>query len=166
MRGKRDCEEHDDDSIGFVAIMHPFQLAFQHLFSLCMYYLLVVYIQKVSSVAAVSFFFCKNGNCQSLEYVKDYGVAWPVFSASFVWHLSRQQPWEAVLNSHLALCQYTKHNPSMKDLCGSTSLCAYCAASPCSLYLWTAWLTLVRLLPSPSKSLFLQLVSSCHPMLI
>lgn len=90
--------------------MHSFQLAFQHLFCLCIYYLLVRYIQNISSVAAVCFFLYKNDNCQSSECMKDYEVAWPVFSASFVWSLSHQQPWEAVLNSYLALYQYTKHN--------------------------------------------------------
>lgn len=140
-RGECDCEEHDDDSIGFVAIMHPFQLAFQHLFCLWMYYLLVLYIQKASSVAAVGFFCRENGNCQSLECLKDYAVAGSAFSAGFVWPLSHQQPWEAVLNSHLALCQHTKHYLSMKDVCGPTSLYAYYAASPCSLYSWTARLT-------------------------
>lgn len=51
--------------------MHPFQTAFQPLFCLCMYYLLVLYIQIISSAAAVHFFFHKNGNHPSLEFVRD-----------------------------------------------------------------------------------------------
>lgn len=51
--------------------MHPFQTAFQPLFCLCVYYLLLLYIQTISSVAAVHFFFHKNGNYPHLEFVRD-----------------------------------------------------------------------------------------------
>jgi len=77
--------------------------------------------------------------------MKDDGVAWPVFSVSFAWYLSCQQPWEAVLNSHLAWYQYTKHYLCVKDLCDFTSLYVYYAVPPCSLYLWTARLTSMRI---------------------
>lgn len=137
---KNDCEAHDDDSIGFVAIMHPLQQAFQHLFYLCMHYLLVVHIQKICFLAAVGFSFIQK---------------WVIVQVRSVWgttsFLTSVQCWLCILplspaawrvlplSLHCICIQNTQI--TVKNRCGTISCYAFCVVSPFSLYIWTAQLS-------------------------
>lgn len=132
--------------------MHPFQTSFQPLFCLCVYYLLLLYIQTISSVAAVHFFFHKNGNYPHLEFVRcivPFCVI-PLLPAAL---------WGST--------EFTSVTPPQPEGLVWSHLPLYLLS--CYLYLWTAQLSSPRLnayfLPSPTKSLcfctlFLPVISS------
>lgn len=136
--------------------MHPFQTVFQPLFCLCMYYLLVLYIQTISSVAAVHFFFHKNGNHPSLEFVRE-GQCGFLCDLSLARSLVKKY-WIHIHHTTPAWRTCVVPSPPIPTVLLIAVLC-----------LWTAQFSSPQCIFSSSSNktfIFLQLVSFCHIMWI